>query len=579
MPGLKVKDIMTRSFICVDAASLLEKIKSQVRDGDWEAIILLADNGEIKGIVSGALILNSQAVGSKASDIFPWVNPISLSEEEGIGNILPLLQEKKGGALVKGAEGKITGVIPRDTLVSKIIGGWQKSQALLETLLQYAGEAICVINEREDVEYWNPRAEVLYGIREQDILGRPVGSFFTNLLVSRSLRDRKVFRDLYHQPREGAHVLITSAPVPVGDSIIGSISLERDIADIVYFNEELSRTGFKMGLLKKEINRLSKKDPFSRIYGHSTIIKKTISIAKKYAATDTTVLITGESGTGKELFAQAIHDESNRSQRPFVAVNCSAIPNTLFESEIFGYEGGAFTGAFKEGKPGKFELADGGTLFLDEVGELDPSVQVKLLRVLQEKILYRVGGTRPIKFNVRVIAATNRNLEKMVDEGRFREDLFYRLNVITLSLPPLRDRREDMPELAYLLAQELADHHGRKIVEFDPKVMVAFMGYHWPGNVRELRNVLERMVILAEDEVIRHESLPEFLRIKTPSGMIDGYRGSIKLTEVTHQAERQMIMEALEKSNNNKLKAAKILGIPRSSLYYKMKTLGIMSEN
>jgi len=579
MPGLKVKNIMTRSFIQVAGETLLEEIQSQVRDGQWEAVILLAGNGAIKGVVSGDRILDSRAVGSKASDIFLRADPVSLSEEENISNILPLLREGKGGFLVKGAEGEITGVIPRDNLVGKLIGGWQKSQALLDTLLEYASEAVCVINQREDVEYWNPRAEVLYGIRQENILGRPIGSFFTNLLVSRSLRDNKTFRDLYHQPREGAHVLITSAPVPVGEKIIGSVSLERDIADIVYFNEELSKTGFKMGLLKKEINRLSKKDPFSKIYGHSTIIKKTISIAKKYAATDTTVLITGESGTGKELFAQAIHDESNRSQRPFVAVNCSAIPNTLFESEIFGYAGGAFTGAFKEGKPGKFELADGGTLFLDEVGELDPSVQVKLLRVLQEKILYRVGGTRPIKYNVRVITATNRNLEKLVDEGRFREDLFYRLNVITLSLPPLRDRREDMPELAYLLAQELADHHGRKIVEFDPKVMVAFMSYHWPGNVRELRNVLERMVILAEDEVIRYESLPQLLKIKTPSGMIDVCRGGVRLTEVTHQAERQMIMEALEKSNNNKLKAAKILGIPRSSLYYKMKILGIMSEN
>ncbi|MFZ5647999.1 MAG: sigma 54-interacting transcriptional regulator [Bacillota bacterium] len=574
MPGMKVKDIMTRSFIEVNTGITLPELQKNLESGGWEAAIICDQGRGVKGVAGRDKIIKAREAG-KMPDL---ADAVTVGEDDDVEKVMSLLIQD-AGVLVAGGDGRVAGVVTRECLFGKLYGQWQKSQAILETILQFASEAVCVINEKEEVEYWNPRAEVLYCIKAREILGQPVSKFFSNILVSHSLRDRKVFKELYHQPREGAHVLITAAPVPVKDRVIGSLSLERDIADIVYYNEELSRTGFKMRMLKKEINRLSKKDSFARIYGHSTVIKETIKMARKYAATDATVLITGESGTGKELFAQAIHDESNRSQHPFVAVNCSAVPQTLFESEIFGYEGGAFTGAFKEGKPGKFELASGGTLFLDEIGELELGAQVKLLRVLQEKILYRVGGTRPVKVDVRIITATNRNLERMVQEGRFREDLFYRLNVITLNLPPMRERREDMPELAYLLAQELAELHGKKIVEIDPQVMVSFMNYHWPGNVRELRNVLERMVILAEDEVIKRENLPEFLKSKAPAAIMGNPTGNVlKLTEVTEQAERQMIVDALKKTGNNKSEAARILGIPRSSLYYKIKILGIPSN-
>ncbi|MFZ5634308.1 MAG: sigma 54-interacting transcriptional regulator [Bacillota bacterium] len=581
MPDLKVKDIMSRSFIRADEGLLLQTVQRQAGDGDWEAVIVQNKSGKVRGIISRERILQWQGEqGEPAGRQPPLTRPAAVDEEDEITTVISLLLKGGGGVLVKDGAGSVTGVVTPEILIAKLFRGWQRSQALLDSMLKYASEAICIINEREEVEYWNPRAEVLYGIRRKDIVGRAITGFFSNIMVSRSLKDGKVFRDLYHQPREGSHVLITAAPVPAGGQVIGSISLERDIADIVYLNEELSKTSFKVGQLKKEINRLSKKDPFARIYGHSTAIKETIKIAKKYAATETTLLITGESGSGKELFAQAIHEESNRSRHPFVAVNCGAVPQTLFESEVFGYEGGAFTGAFREGKPGKFELANGGTLFLDEIGELELNAQVKLLRVLQEKVLYRVGGSRPIKVDVRIIAATNRDLERMVKEGRFREDLYYRLNVITLTLPPLRERREDLPELAYLLTKELSSIHGKSISEFEPQVMVAFMNYHWPGNVRELRNVLERMVILADDEVIRHENLPEFLLAKTPPDLLAATpKGGVKLTEVTEETERQMIVEALKKSSYKKAEAARMLGIPRSSLYYKMKVLGITLDN
>lgn len=578
MPGLRAVDIMNASFLLADAGLRLGELREKIAEKGYAAAVL-TEEGRIVGAVGQkeiALLKNDTAV---AAELFNLAEPVSVGEDLPIERVAELMQEGPGVILVTGEAG-VTGIITADSLVQGLLLERQKGQAYLDTLLRYSSEAVCAIGHRGEVEYWNPRAESLYGISAGDIKGRDIGHFFSNLLVTQSLKDKKIFREVYHQPREGAHVLITAVPVLTGDgSAIGSISLERDIADIVYFNEELSKTTSKVSQLKSELSRL-KKNPFSRIYGHSSTIKETVKVARKYAATGATLLITGESGSGKELFARAIHEESDRWHRPFVAVNCSAIPQTLFESEIFGYEGGSFTGALKKGRRGKFEMADGGTLFLDEIGDLEPGAQVKLLRVIQEKVLYRVGGTSPVKVDVRIIAATNRDLESMVQEGTFREDLFFRLNVITLKLPALRDRREDMPELVYLLTQELAAVHGKKITGIDPRVMVAFMNYQWPGNVRELRNVLERMVILEEGETLRDNNLPEIFTLAAHPDLPAGGGGAeVSLAEATGRAERQMIVEALARASGNKASAARILRIPRSSLYYRMKVLGLMSEN
>ncbi|KJS68724.1 MAG: hypothetical protein JL50_03410 [Peptococcaceae bacterium BICA1-7] len=578
MPGLRAADIMNSSFLLVDTSLRLGELRQKIAEKGYAAVVF-TEEGRVLGAIGKKEMALLKTGNGAAADFFNLEEPVCVREDLPIEQVAGLMQEGTGVMPVTGDAG-VTGVITAASLVRGLLLERQKDQAYLDTLLRYSSEAVCAIGHRGEVEHWNPRAESLYGISAGDIKGRAIGQFFSNLLVTQSLKDKKVFREVYHQPREGAHVLITAAPVLTGEgSAIGSISLERDIADIVYFNEELSKTSYKVSQLKSELSRLKKKDPFARIQGHSSIIKETVRVARKYAATGATLLITGESGSGKELFARAIHEESERSHSPFVAVNCSAIPQTLFESEIFGYEGGSFTGALKKGRRGKFEIADGGTLFLDEIGDLEPGSQVKLLRVLQEKVLYRVGGASPVKVDVRIIAATNRDLERMVQEGTYREDLFYRLNVITLKLPALRDRREDMPELVYLLTQELAAVHGKKITGIDPRVMVAFMNYQWPGNVRELRNVLEGMVILEEEETLRENNLPEIFNIAaqlvTPAG---GGGLEASLTEATGRAQRQMIVEALARASGNKAAAARILGIPRSSLYYRMKVLGVASE-
>jgi transcriptional regulator with GAF, ATPase, and Fis domain len=303
---------------------------------------------------------------------------------------------------------------------------------------------------------------------------------------------------------------------------------------------------------------------------------------RRAAASDATVLVLGENGTGKEVVARAVHQAGARREKPFVAVSCSALPDTLLESELFGYEKGAFTGAWRS-KPGRFELAEGGTLFLDEIGDLDPGLQVKLLRVIQDRSFERLGGTRTLKADVRLIAATNRDLRRKVAEGGFREDLFYRLYVVPIILPPLRQRREDIPELARFFLNRFTARTGKRFRDLHPQALEAMMAYAWPGNVRELENVIERGVALYDDTLL----LPEYLDLGAatsapastaevePAPTMPG-AGPWDRVE---QAERSLILEELGKTHYKVARAAAKLGISRATLYRKMEHYHISARN
>ncbi|HKR59336.1 MAG TPA: sigma-54 dependent transcriptional regulator [Pyrinomonadaceae bacterium] len=302
---------------------------------------------------------------------------------------------------------------------------------------------------------------------------------------------------------------------------------------------------------------------FSHLIGASHSLERIVKHARTVAATSATVLIIGENGTGKELLARAIHEESPRSEGPFVGVSCAALPETLIESELFGHERGSFTTA-TQARKGRFELADGGSLFLDEIADLTPTVQVKLLRVLQERSFERVGGTKTLHVDIRLIAASNCDLEQEVAAGRFRRDLFYRLNVVPLVLPPLRARKEDIPVLAVHFAEKAAEKYLRPVPVLDPLLLEALQEYEWPGNVRELENVMERLVVLTNGSAIDLEFLPEkMLRVLPGASLAD----EATLEGGVAALKRQMIAKALESSNGNKVAAAKLLGISRSYLH------------
>lgn len=323
--------------------------------------------------------------------------------------------------------------------------------------------------------------------------------------------------------------------------------------------------------LQKEVARLEKKKN-QAIIGRSGAINRVLELVEQVAHTKVSVLITGESGVGKELVADAIHNGSPRRESPFVKVHCAALSESLLESELFGHEKGAFTGATSQRK-GRFELAHGGTIFLDEIGEINPSVQIKILRVLQEKAFERVGGEKTIRVDTRVIAATNRDLKTEVEKGHFREDLYYRLNVVNIHVPPLRERKDDIPLLASAFLEQFSRENDKAIEGIENKASTMLYNYNWPGNIRELRNCMESAVVLCKKHIIGPEDLPPGVRTNEEEGVI-----RIELGSTMAEAEKAIIRHTLKGVNNNKSKAADVLGIGRKTLHRKIHDYGLEEE-
>jgi two-component system, NtrC family, response regulator AtoC len=330
-----------------------------------------------------------------------------------------------------------------------------------------------------------------------------------------------------------------------------------------------------VGELEQLRHQLAAASRRGRIVGTSRALEEILRLIDRVGPTDSTVLILGESGTGKELIAEAIHENSNRRSKPFVKLNCAAIPENLLESELFGHEKGAFTGAISR-KPGKFETADGGTLLLDEIGDMTLSTQAKILRALQEREFQRVGGTQTIKVDVRIIASTNKDLEREVKEGTFRDDLYFRLNVVTLQVPPLRDRREEIPELADHFLAETNTRLNRGITRLAPDALAALMEYGWPGNIRELRNMIERAVVINDGDVLALSSFPPPIRpVEPPPGAGGTARWetmqNLTLDEKVAQLERAFVMDALARAGGVQAAAARLLGVTERSVWHLVK--------
>src|SRR4051812_42932414 len=319
---------------------------------------------------------------------------------------------------------------------------------------------------------------------------------------------------------------------------------------------------------------LGKRYHFQNIVGHSKKMQEVLALVERVAPTNSTVLIGGESGVGKDLIARAIHQNSRRASGPFIKINSTAIPDTLFESELFGFERGAFTGALSS-KPGKFELADKGTLFLDEIGDVPAAIQVKLLRVLQEREFERLGGTKTLKVDIRMIAATNRDLRAALEEGTFREDLYYRLNVVPIDIPPLRDHKDDIPDLVNLFLRKFSHDAGRQVTTISREAVNALLSHYWPGNVRELQNVIERACALAKSDRLEVDDI----HLDTPRNRPVSAQDRFLPDGMTlDQWEDEMIREALKRASGNKSQAARLLGLSRNALRYRLSKIGISDE-
>lgn len=468
----------------------------------------------------------------------------SCSEESGMGSV------------------KASGDESRIMLLAASNGGGEGALAatakgqgcLLARALDALGDGLAVVDGRGVVSHLNRGFARLIGRSTEEVLGQNLAVLNPGSAVMEVVRTGRPLRDKTVWPGRGGEDLKGDIfPVWHGGRVVGAVALVR--CSLVASSEEPGTPG-------------ALPEPFNHLVGKNERFLEALALAAQVAPTDATVLIMGESGVGKELLARAIHHSSRRRDKPLVKVNCAAIPETLLESELFGYVEGAFTGAKRGGRIGKFELANQGTLFLDEIGDMSLAMQAKLLRVIQEREIEKVGSNWTVKVDIRIIAATNQNLKQMVEAGRFREDLYYRLNVVEVHLPPLRERRDDIPLLAGHLLKHFNEVH-HKNLSFSPEVIDLLVRHRWPGNVRELCNLVEHMVIVGDSALITPRHFPRSFELRAgPAGRGGEER---KLGEQVAELERRALEEALRACNHNRTRAMELLGISRRTFYKKLK--------
>ncbi|HFK1762037.1 AAA family ATPase [Bacillus wiedmannii] len=589
IPG-DIAKIVTR--LAHEKEDLIGKLEEQTQQGDLilnsthDGMIVIDREGQVRLFNKSAERIigykKEDAVGKYILEVIPTSKLLRIirtkqievnyeltleNEKKIITTRIPILKE---GGEVQGAFAifkDITEVVDLAEEVTDL----KEIQTLLEAIINSSEEAISVVDEKGRGLVINPAYTKLTGLTEEDIIGKPAT---TDIVEGESmhmkvLRTRRAVRGIHMKiGQKKRDVIVNVAPVIVDGILKGSVGVIRDVSEIQKLTNELNRA-------RQIIRTLEAKYSFDDIVGNSDETTAAIEQAKLGANTPATVLLRGESGTGKELFAHAIHNGSNRKYNKFVRVNCAAISETLLESELFGYEEGAFSGAKRGGKRGFFEEANNGSIFLDEIGELSANTQAKLLRVLQEKEIVKVGGTKAIPINVRVIAATHVNLEKGILEGEFREDLYYRLNKIPIQIPSLRQRKGDIPAIAERLIQKINQDYGRNIEGLTDSAILYLQSYEWPGNVRELENILGRAIIFMNynETYIDVHHLPPLHNEEQVESKQTHLLPELEEKPLDHlvtEFEGNIIHEYLERFGGNKTQTARALGISVRNLYYKL---------
>jgi len=499
-----------------------------------------------------------------------------IGQEQNLGNTVIITNRVP----VRDADGRVRGAVAvfRDITeikkLSNTVSDLWNVRSLLEAVLDSTSDAISVADGQGNNIIVNPAYTRITGLPPEAVIGKHASVDIAEgeSMHMKVLETGKPVKNVHMKVGPAKkEVLVNVAPVYIDGEIRGSVGVIRDISEVIALTEELAHA-------KKLIRQLKARYTWDDIIGKSPAIELAKEQAKRAAETPATVLLLGESGTGKELFAHAIHNASSRKKGQFVRINCAALSENLLESELFGYEEGAFTGAIKGGRRGLFEEASRGTIFLDEIGEISLTLQKKLLRVLQEKEVTKVGSAVPVPIDLRVIAATNANLELKVKDGSFREDLYYRLNVLPIQIPPLRNIRTDIPFLAGHIIYKLNQSYGREVMKISVEAMEVLLHHDWPGNVRELENVIGRAMInmRLNEKVIESEHLPLLGCEKINQAFFTAEQGSLRtLDQAVSEAERSAIVRALSEAGGNRQKAAALLDTALRNLYYKIKKYGI----
>ena len=458
-------------------------------------------------------------------------------------------------------------------------GSWRLNMA---DILRSMADAVITINAAKQVTGMNAAAEAMFGIAEADALGRPCSDVVRSEICLTNCPFQGVWErgesrvnfNVPTHPRSGGQLPVSICTSLLKDGSgepIGVVGAIRDISSVLLLLGELERCEVEIARKEASLKTLlQRQEKMGKVIGRSPKMQEIFELIQVVGKSDVTVLIQGESGTGKELIASTIHATSHRAGGPFIKVSCAALPESLLESELFGHVRGAFTGAFKD-RPGRFELAHGGTIFLDEVAEMSPSIQVKLLRVLQEREFERVGAARTIKVDVRIVAASNRDLQRAVQEGKFREDFFYRLNVIPIMVPPLRERKEDIPLLVSSFFEQASARSQGKQRKISPEAMNLLLEHNWPGNIRELENAVEFALVRTTGDTILPQGLPPWIRKESQQD--HGLREFLR--EILGEREREEIVKKLAQCQGRVSDVARALGVGRTTLWRKMKSYQI----
>ncbi|QCX34155.1 PAS domain-containing protein [Caloramator sp. E03] len=483
-----------------------------------------------------------------------------INDKELAMNISPIILNKD-----------IIGAVATFQDISELVS-IKEANVKLKKILESSSDLICFVDEKRKISYINPSYEKYFNIKAEDIIGKDLKDISPKGLRMKAFESKEKIQNMSYE-KNGVELISKVEPLFINDKFYGIISISKPVNEIKELIEKLEHSQAELKYYKERfIQHTREEGAFKDIIGTSSSLKEAIFIAKKAANSISTVLIRGESGTGKELIAKAIHNSSDRKDKPFIRINCAAIPENLLESELFGYEKGAFTGAYKN-KVGKLTLANEGTVFLDEIGDMPISMQVKLLRVLQEKEFESIGGLTTQKVDIRFIAATNRNLEEMIKKGEFRQDLYYRLNVISISLPSLRDRKMDIGPLTEYFITKLNKKLNKNIKGISKESMDCLLKYDWPGNIRELENIIERAMNICDGDIITLKDLPVFLTHKSTQteGIINLLVEDMLRFE---DYEKEIIKAAMEKYKTYN-KAGKVLGLTHRTMALKCQKYGI----
>ncbi|HHW03435.1 MAG TPA: sigma 54-interacting transcriptional regulator [Thermoanaerobacterales bacterium] len=570
--NIRVRDALTKEVFLVPEDTDVERLNEIMLLKQQEEVLVTDSNQKIVGIITTNDLAKSLARGiDRKTKVRLIMTPDVVFMPADKLLMEAKMEMRKLGisrAPVLDEDGNLLGLLTSKSICDGFSSRLEKAVEFHELILDKVKTAVCVLDDRCEILSYNKAFEEMFS--PSRIIKMTPSNFLPEPLVERIKKGEHPLEDIFFENKDNRKFTLKTCRFKIAGQLNGVVLCIEEISNVISLIAELDKANYKLSFIEKQMGSLKDAECcFGEVVSKNPQMIKAIEKARKIAPSQAPLLIKGECGTGKEMLAKAVHENSTRKSFPLIKVNCAAIPSNLFENEFFGSEEGDFSGSGRYGKTGLLELADKGTIFIDEIDVLPSEIQIKLLHFLQEQTFFRLGGNMPVHANVRIIAATNKDLESLVREGSFNTELYRRISAITIEIPPLRERCEDIVDLVNTFVREYGNFYNKKINHIAPGVLKIFMDYDWPGNVRELKNVVERMVVLSNNGEITEDVLPGYLRKDYLT--VEATAEINDLNKAADIAEKRVILDTLKKYAYNKTKAARALKISRSTLYNKMK--------